>query len=245
MGELIKKIIGFFEDKAISLSKKMVVLILICISVFLVDNSCGFSYYFVQSCKLNYITSLENARLKYAEDKVVSQELDRMMVNAINRWTVYNAISDIFQKTFSTTSEAREQKLVEELAKDKNKKIEKGIDKKNEKDDSLLLRLFPVADRSPFWHTVCSSLFFIIILLICLFYILLSPFIHDANKKNALIGMCFLISFLIGAIFFIQWILSFIPDIDNRPRINYLIYICLNIIITIMLIKKTGKNKYP
>lgn len=236
MGELIKKILEFFESKAVSMPKKMIMLFVLVLSVLLIDNLCGFSYYFVQSYKLNYITSLESARTKYAHDKVVSQELDRMMVNALNRWTVYNAVSDIFQKTFSTTSEAREKELVEEIGK--NKVIKKEIESKSE-DNGVLSKFFPVAERSPFWHTICSNLFLISIVAICLIYIICSPFIKDKNKKNALLGMCVIIPLLIGVIFLIQWILSFIPDIDGRPRINNTIYVCVNVLVIVLLIKKS------
>ena len=235
MGELIEKIIGFFQDKAVSLSRKVIILLFIVVSVLLVDNCCGFSYYFVQSYKLDYITSLEDARLKYAKDEVVSQELDRMMVNAINRWTIFNSVSDIFQKTFSTTSEAREQRLTEELANDKNKKNEKEINFQGEEHDGLLSKMFPVAERSPFWHTVCSSFLLVLLLQICVFYLIFSPFIHDTNKKNAILGLCFVIPFLIGAIFFVQWVLSDIPDIDHRPRINNFIYFLLNVLVLVYL----------
>lgn len=149
MGELIKKILEFFESKAVSLPKKMTISTLVCLTILLVDNYCGFSYYFVQSYKLDYITSLEDARVKYAKDRVVSQELDRMMVNALNRRTVFNAVSDIFQKTFNTTSEAREQQLVEEITKNRNEKTENTIEKSDET-NNLLSQLFPLADRSPF-----------------------------------------------------------------------------------------------
>ena len=237
MGELIKKIFEFFESKAVSMPKKMTMLILIGMSVLFIDNYCGFSYYFVQSYKLDYIITLENARLKYADDKVVSQELDRLMVNALNRWTVYNAVSDIFQKTFSTTSEAKEKKLVEEIAKNKNEIKKAEIEKEEEPHDVLSL-LFPVAERSPFWHTLCSSFDLIIMALICMLYILLSPFIHDINKKNALLGMCAVLPFLIGLIFFVQWVFSFIPDIVGRPRINNLIYMIVNIYVLILMTKK-------
>lgn len=241
MGELIKKIISFFENNAVSMSKKMTMLVLVTISVLLIDNYCGFSYYFVQSYKLDYITSLENARLKFSEDKVVSQELDRMMVSALNRWTVYNAVSDLFQKTSSTTSEAREKKLVEEITKNKSESTKKDNKVTNETRDILSL-LFPERERSPFWHTVCSSLFLILVTFICVCYIIFSPFIKDTNKKNVLWGMCIVMPFLIGAIFFTQWIVSFIPDIDGRPGINNLIYAFLNSIVIIQVIKKTSKS---
>lgn len=242
MAELIEKIIGFFQDKAVSLSRKMTILLFVCVTVLLVDNYCGFSYFFVQSYKLNYITSLEDARQKYAKDEVVSHELDRMMVNAINRWTIFSAVSDIFQNTSSTTSVAREQKLAEELAKDKNKKAVKEIKTKDEIPDGFFSQLFPVAERSPFWHTVCTCLNLVFILLICIIYLIFSPFTHDSNKKNALLGMCFVIPFLIVVIFFIQWILSFIPDIDGRPRINYIIYVLLNVLILVLVVNKNVKN---
>lgn len=241
MGELIKKIFEFFESKAVSMPKKMTMLLLIGMSVLFIDNYCGFSYYFVQSYKLDYIITLENARLKYADDKVVSQELDRLMVNALNRWTVYNAVSDIFQKTFSTTSEAREQKLVEEIVKNKNEIKKTGIEKNDESHD-ILSQFFPVAERSPFWHTLCSSFDLIIVVVICMLYILLSPFFHDKNKKNALLGMCVVLPFLIGLIFFIQWILSFIPDIAGRPRINNLVYVSVNIFVLILMTKRLKKR---
>ena len=240
MGELIKKIFEFFENKAVSMPKKMTMLILLGMSVLFVDNCCGFSYYFVQSYKLDYIVSLENARLKYADDKVVSQELDKLMVNALNRWTVYNALSDIFQRTFSTTSEAREQKLAEEIANNKNV-IKKTEIVKTEESHGFLSIVFPVAERSPFWHTLCSGFDLIILALICMFYILLSPFIHDTNKKNALLGMCVVLPFLIGLIFFLQWILSYIPDIAGRPRVNNLIYVSVNILLLILMTKKIKK----
>lgn len=57
----------------------MTISTLVCLIIVLVDHCCGFSYYFVQSYKLDYITSLEDARVKYAKDRVVSQELDRMI----------------------------------------------------------------------------------------------------------------------------------------------------------------------
>lgn len=241
MGGLIEKILEFFESKALSLPKKMTISTLVCLSILLVDNYCGFSYYFVQSYKLDYITSLEDARVKYAKDRVVSQELDRMMVNALNRWTVFNAVSDIFQETFTTTSEAREQQLVEEITKERNGKTENKIEETDES-NNFISQLFPYEERSPFWHTVCSCLVLILVLLICVTYLILSPFIHDKNKKNTLLGMCIVLPFLIGLIFFLQWIISFIPDIAGRPRINNLIYVSVNIIVLVLLTKKIKKK---
>ena len=235
MSELVRKILEFFENKAVSLPKKMIMSIVIVVLVLLIDNLCGFSYYFVQSYKLDYITSLESARTKYAHDKIVSQELDRMMVNALNRWTVYNAVSDIFQKTFSTTSEAREQKLAEEIT---NKKVTKKEIETKDEDDGILSRIFPVAERSPFWHTVCSSLLLIVLLAICVIFVICSPFVKDKNKKDALLGMCVIIPLLIGVIYLVQWLLSFIPDIDGRPRINNTIYVCVNVLVIYLLINK-------
>ena len=212
------------------------------IVLLLVDNYCGFSYYFVQSYKLDYITNLEDARFKYSEDKIVSQELDKMMVNALNRWTVYNAVSDIFQETFSTTSEAREQQLVEELSMKKKELPKKVITKTVDFNEGLFSQFFPVEERSPFWHTFCSSLNLVIFLVICVIYIIFSPFSHDVNKKAALKGMCFIIPILVGAIFITQWIVSFIPDIYNRPRINNLLYLFTNFLVAILLIRKIAKN---
>lgn len=240
MGKLIEKILEFFGNKALSLSKKMTIVSLVCLSILLIDNYCGFSYYFVQSYKLDYITSLEEARVKYAKDKIVSNELDRMMVNALNRWTFLNAVSDIFQKTFYTTSEARQQQLVDEMSIDSNKNIEKKIEKKDD-DNNVFSKLFPIAERSPFWHTVCSCLLLILFILICVIYLACSPFIHDRNKKNAILGMCVIIPILIGIVLFFQWVVSFIPDIDNRPRINNLIYVFINISVLVYLIKKKAK----
>lgn len=237
MGGLIEKIFDFFGSKALSLSKKMTISTLVCLIIVLVDNCCGFSYYFVQSYKLDYITSLEDARVKYAKDRVVSQELDRMMVNALNRWTVFNAVFDIFQKTFNTTSEAREQQLVEEITKNRKEKTENKIEKSNES-NIFLSQLFPVEERSPFWHTFCSCLLLILVLLLCMICLIFLPFIHDTNTKDVLLGMCITIPLLIGVIYFIQWLLSFIPDIDGRPRINNTIYVCINVLIIVFLIKK-------
>ena len=241
MSGLIEKILEFFGSKALSLPKKMTISALVCLSILLVDNCCGFSYYFVQSYKLDYITSLEDARVKYGKDRVVSQELDRMMVNALNRWTVFDAVSDIFQETFNTTSEAREQQLVEEITKNRNGKIVNKTEKSDES-NNFILQLFPVEERSPFWHTVCSCLFLILVLLLCVTYSILSPFIHDENKKNVLLGMSVFIPFLIGLIFFVQWIVAFVPDIDGRPRINNLIYTILNIIVLVSLTKIKPKK---
>ena len=243
MSELVKKILEFFESKAVSMPNKMIMLIIIIGAIFLVDNLCGFSYYFVQSYKLDYITSLEDARFKYSKDNVVSQELDRMMVNALNRWTIYDAIFDIFQNTSSTTSEAREQKLVEKIVKNKISKKENKIKEKDkDKDKGLLSTFFPVAERSPFWHTICSSLFLVFLTLVCIIYVICSPFIKDNNKRSVLWGMCIVIPTLICGIFFTQWMTSFIPDIDGRPRINNTFYVCLNIIATILLIKRNSKK---
>ena len=241
MGELIKKIFDFFENKALSMSKKVTMLVFVILLFLFVDNHCGFSYYFVQSYKLDYITSLEDARVKYANDRVVSQELDRMMVNALNRWTVYNAVSDIFQRTFSTTSEAREQKLVKEITKERIEETPKKIEKKDG-NYGLFSRFFPIAERSPFWHTICSSFILVVFLLICIIYLFCSPFIHDTNKRNAILGMCVIIPILIGMIFLTQWLFSFIPDIASRPRINNLIYISVNIFVLILMKKKIKKK---
>lgn len=236
MGELIKKIFDFFENNALSMSKKVTMLTFVILSFILVDNYCGFSYYFVQSYKLDYITSLEDARVKYAKDRVVSQELDRMMVNALNRWTIFNAVSDIFQKTFSTTSEAREQQLAKEIVNGHKDETRKEIEKKD--DSSVLSLLFPIAERSPFWHTVCSSFNLILFLLICIIFLVCSPFIHDKNKKDAVLGMCVAIPILLGLIFLFQWLVSFIPDIAGRPRINNTIYIIFNIALFFFIPKK-------
>ena len=63
MSELISKIWTFFENKRISVPRKISITILIILSILFVDNIVGFSYLYVNSQELDYLLKIEKTKV--------------------------------------------------------------------------------------------------------------------------------------------------------------------------------------
>lgn len=86
--------------------------------------------------------------------------------------------------------------------------------------------------RSKLWHTVTSSILFIILTLFVLILLLVFPFVTEKKDRfNTVVGLLAALPFLAFWIWLFQWLLGFIPVINNSPWINYLINISVNALI--------------
>lgn len=98
--------------------------------------------------------------------------------------------------------------------------------------------------RSKLWHTVTSSILFIIFTLFVFVVMLVVPFSQKKEDRfNTVVGILVFFPFLAFGIWLFQWLLGFIPVINNSPWINYLINILVNILIVLMISIHFGLKK--
>lgn len=218
MSELISKIWTFFENKRISVPRKISITILIILSILFVDNIVGFSYLYVNSQELDYLLKIEKTKVAFKQDTITCKLLDEMKYDFINRKTVVEQFLELFDNQ-STLK-----------VKTSHNNMQQEIDSQN-------------IQRNQILHTVSSSLFWIIWLIIFLFMLVISPFAPPENKWGLILGMVIGISGMSILIWVTQWLFGLLPIFFNRPWINYTLQFILNLIPIFILTRGSIRNK--
>lgn len=218
MLELISKIWNFFENKRISISRKISITILIILSILFIDNIVGFSYLYINSQELDYLLKIEKTKVAFKQDTKTCKLLDEMKYDLINRKTVVEQFLELFEN----------QSTLKVMTSHDN--IQQKIDSEN-------------IQRNQILHTVSSSLFWIIWLIIFIFMLIISPFAPPENKWGLILGMVIGISGMSILIWVTQWLFGLLPIFFNRPWINYTLQLILNLIPIFILTRGSIKNK--
>lgn len=154
--------------------------------------------------------------------------LDGMMNDAINRKNVFQWFTSLF---------------------DNEKVSPRNIVVRQNKSDSLwdINEIFPKHERNQLWHTITSSLLWIIALGVLFLFLVFSPFIIEKDKVTTIVGMIFGLGLFAFLIWITQWFFGLIPVILNRAYINYAIQLIVNLVpiiaLTIGSIKEAKKKK--
>lgn len=229
MGELIKKIINFFESEKVSAFRKIAIPALVVIVLLSLDNILGISYYWVKGMKIDYIVKIEEAKTKCKSDSIPLSQFNSMMEDAINRRNVFQWFSSLFENSNIG----------------KTKKMDVTTDDGSFL--SIVKTIFPTLGRNQLWHTITSSLLWIIFLFILLLILFFSPFFVEKDRLSIIMGMLIGIGLLVFLIWLTQWLFGLIPVILGRAYINYIIQLLLNLIpisiLTIGTIKEVKKKK--
>lgn len=229
MEDFLSKIWDFFSSDRISLTPKIAIPLLLLLASFLLVDYYGFFYYYANGKKVEYIANLEETKEKCASDTLVVSYLEDMIEEAMNRKNVFQWFTSLFENKDISPSSSDFSKL------EKNE-APKGID-----------RVFPLCERTQFWQTVTSSLFWIIILFFLCLFLFFLPFSSISNKLSSFFGTLFGIGVLVLMIWLTQWIFGLIPVILNRAYINYVIQLSVNLFPILALavgsIKEAKKKK--
>ena len=106
---------------------------------------------------------------------------------------------------------------------------------------------FPEVERNQMWHTITSSLLWIIFLALLSLYLIFALFVVEKNKIATILGTIIGLGILVFFIWITQWILGLIPVILNRAYINYTLQLIINLIpiiaLTVGSIKEVKKKK--
>ncbi|MDD3038626.1 hypothetical protein [Bacteroides sp.] len=225
--DILSKILDFFSSDKISLTPKIAFPLLVFVLVFFFVDYYGFFYYYSNGEKVEYISKIQETRVKCASDSLMVSHLDGMMNDAINRKSVFKWFTSLF---------------------DNEKVSPRKIVVRQNKSDSPwdINKIFPKHERNQLWHTISSSLFWILILIFLFGLIVFSPFIGSENRIGMIIGASLGIGIMSLLIWVTQWLFGFIPVIFDRAYINYILQFMLNLIpiiaLTIGSIKESRKK---
>ena len=217
MGELVKKVICFFESERVSIFRKIAIPMLVILVAFSLDNILGISYYWTNGLEVDYLVKIEEAKAKCGTDLTVLSHLDSKMNEAISRKNVFQWFASLFENSNIGKSE-------EVVSPDINSGI---LD--------ILGKWFPVLERNQLWHTVTSSLLWIILLMLLLPVLILAPFFAQKDKAAIIVGIVLGLGVLVFLIWVTQLLFGLIPIILNRAYINYIIQLAINSIPIISL----------
>lgn len=229
MEELIRKFINFFESDRISVSRKIAIPLLMLLVVLALDNILGISYYWINKIEIDYIVKVEEAKAVCESDSIILFHLDDKIEKAINRKNIFQWFASLFE----------------------NANIEKNTEVNITNSDGNILSVigkwFPEVERNQMWHTVTSSLLWVILFAILLLFLIFAPFVVEKDKVATIIGVIFGLGILAFLIWITQWIFGLIPVILNRAYINYTLQLGLNLVpimaLTIGSIKEAKKKK--
>lgn len=229
MEELIRKFIGFFESDRISVSRKIAIPLLMVLVVFLLDNALGISYYWINKMEIDYIVRAEEAKAICESDSIILSHLNDKIEKAINRKNAFQWFASLFE----------------------NANIEKNEEVSVTNSDrnilSVIGKWFPELERNQMWHTITSSLLWVILFAILLLFSIFVPFIVEKDKVATSIGVILGLGCLAFLIWITQWLFGLIPVLFNRAYINYILQLGLNLIpivaLTIGSIKEEKMKK--
>ncbi len=229
MEELIRKFINFFESDRISVSRKIAIPLLMLLVDLALDNILGISYYWINKIGIDYIVKVEEAKAVCESDSIILFHLDDKIEKAINRKNIFQWFASLFE----------------------NANIEKNTEVNITNSDGNILSVigkwFPEVERNQMWHTVTSSLLWVILFAILLLFLIFAPFVVEKDKVATIIGVIFGLGILAFLIWITQWIFGLIPVILNRAYINYALQLGLNLVpimaLTIGSIKEAKKKK--
>ena len=226
---MIRKFINFFESDRISVSRKIAIPLLMLLVVLALDNILGISYYWINKIEIDYIVKVEEAKAVCESDSIILFHLDDKIEKAINRKNIFQWFASLFE----------------------NANIEKNTEVNITNSDGNILSVigkwFPEVERNQMWHTVTSSLLWVILFAILLLFLIFAPFVVEKDKVATIIGVIFGLGILAFLIWITQWIFGLIPVILNRAYINYALQLGLNLVpimaLTIGSIKEAKKKK--
>ncbi len=173
MEELIRKFINFFESDRISVSRKIAIPLLMLLVVLALDNILGISYYWINKIEIDYIVKVEEAKAVCESDSIILFHLDDKIEKAINRKNIFQWFASLFE----------------------NANIEKNTEVNITNSDGNILSVigkwFPEVERNQMWHTVTSSLLWVILFAILLLFLIFAPFVVEKDKVATIIGVIF------------------------------------------------------
>ena len=223
MEELIRKFINFFESDRISVSRKIAIPLLMLLVVLALDNILGISYYWINKIEIDYIVKVEEAKAVCESDSIILFHLDDKIEKAINRKNIFQWFASLFE----------------------NANIEKNTEVNITNSDGNILSVigkwFPEVERNQMWHTVTSSLLWVILFAILLLFLIFAPFVVEKDKVATIIGVIFGLGILAFLIWITQWIFGLIPVILNRAYINYALQLGLNLVPIMALTIEIGR----
>lgn len=229
MEELIRKFINFFESDRISVSRKIAIPLLMLLVVLALDNILGISYYWINKIEIDYIVKVEEAKAVCESDSIIVFHLDDKIEKAINRKNIFQWFASLFENA------------------NMEKNTEVNITNSDGNILSVIGKWFPEVERNQMWHTVTSSLLWVILFAILLLFLIFAPFVVEKDKVATIIGVIFGLGILAFLIWITQWIFGLIPVILNRAYINYTLQLGLNLVpimaLTIGSIKEAKKKK--
>jgi len=229
MEEIIKRFIVFFESDRISISRKIAIPLLVVLTILLLDNVLGTSYYWINEMETDYIVKVEEAKKICESDSVLVAHFDEKISNAINRQNVFQWFASLFKNTG-----------LENVEESNSTNLNGNIFSKIEE-------WFPEIKRNQMWHTITSSLLWIIFLAFLSLFLIFAPFVVEKDKIATILGVIIGIGILAFLIWITQWIFGLIPVILNRAYINYILQLIINLIpiiaLTVGTIKEVKKKK--
>lgn len=229
MEEIIKRFIGFFESDRISISRKIAIPLLVVLTILLLDNVLGTSYYWINEMETDYIVKVENAKKICGSDSILVTHFDEKISHVINRQNIFQWFASLFKNT-----------EIENVKESSSTNLNGNI-------ISNIGKWFPEVERNQMWHTITSSLLWIIVLAFLSLFLLFAPFVVEKDKVATILGIIIGIGIFVFLIWITQWIFGLIPVILNRAYINYILQFIINIFpiiaLTVGTIKEVKKKK--
>lgn len=225
MEEIIKRLCSFFTSTRISISYKIGIPLLVGFSLLLVDDVLGTSYYWMNEMEIEYIVKLETAKKNCRSDSVLVSLFNDKLDHAINRQNAFQKFTSLF----------------------KSAKIDSGKETNETNSDGNLFSkiedMFPEAERNQMWHTITSSLIWILFAVLLSLYLVFVPFVIKKDIGSAMFGAIIGLVLFVLLIWITQWLFGLIPVLFNRAYINYFLQFIVNLFSIKLLVASRIKKK--
>jgi len=202
MDKLLDRILKFFENKAISFSKRTSIFIISVFVLIACDYFFDFSYDHHLNNKIEKLESINNIKKIYKSDSLKLAELTELENRIFKRTHYSDRLRNLDLSQINILRKSDTTEIISPVIKNDSTTINKPI-------------------RSFFWMVLTSGYFFII-LIITLIILPFRGYPHN-ELKNVLGSIAGIIIF-IGVIGFLTWVAYTIPIISsNHPYLNYIL----------------------
>jgi len=238
MMDIFREIIRFFTTKEFSFTSKLFGVIFVILTIFLIDNLLGFSFYYSNNQKIEQLTTIENLKDKCADNEGLLIVLNGIEEKTINRKNVFENFFDLFNRDEIDLKQpeiiVRVDTIYIEIKDtiiigDTIQIIPKITEIQNEIRESIVTYK---KSRSQLWHTISSSFFLIMMML----SLPILPFTQKKIDWDLVLGVIVLMVIIAGFIWLNQHLLGLIPVILDRPWINYILNFIIHIFLLLLFI---------
>lgn len=209
----IDSIVGFLTDTQRKLSHRLVFAIACMVTLFVIDDIFGFSYFYTTNHKIEQVAMIDKIIKDSLLDQTARQYLTKLKSQTIQREGIIR--KSLAFISFPNILSTRVDTVYVTIHEDKKIYL---TSKKSEE-----------PEKNKYWHYISANIYWLLFILIIPFAVFSSY--KQKSFGSTLLGSIVVIILILIVMQFWSWLFNLIPLINDKPLWNYLVNLLINTIV--------------